>query len=127
VEARAGSIAGDSFDRSEEDDELDPVALNKAFVFASWSSIALVCLCFVRISEDLTQTCAPVHHPHHHRPPSPLFLPLRLRCWRFDRMGCCRNRMDLLLRHIRRPLPTLGEQARDHNDLFWNLQGTLHK
>lgn len=38
-----GSVAGDSFDRTEEDDELDPVSLNKAFNFAAWSSLTLVC------------------------------------------------------------------------------------
>jgi len=38
---RAGSFAGDSFDAQEESDELDPVALNKAFKFATWSSVAL--------------------------------------------------------------------------------------
>jgi len=35
------SIAGDSFDVKEEADELDPVALNKAFKFATWSSVGL--------------------------------------------------------------------------------------
>jgi hypothetical protein len=32
----------DSFDAEEIEDELDPVALNKAFRFAAWSSLALV-------------------------------------------------------------------------------------
>ncbi|KAF9559110.1 urea transporter [Agrocybe pediades] len=36
-----GSVAGDSFDQAEEDDELDPVQLNKAFRFATWSSLTL--------------------------------------------------------------------------------------
>ncbi|KAF6752823.1 urea transporter [Ephemerocybe angulata] len=40
VETKAASIA-DSFDRTEEENELDPVALTKAFKFASYSSIAL--------------------------------------------------------------------------------------
>ncbi|TFK24002.1 urea transporter [Coprinopsis marcescibilis] len=40
VVAKAESIA-DSFDRAEEDNELDPVALTKAFNFAAWSSISL--------------------------------------------------------------------------------------
>jgi hypothetical protein len=40
--AKPASIAGDSFDAREEEDELDPVALNKAFRFASWSSVGLV-------------------------------------------------------------------------------------
>ncbi|TEB29666.1 urea transporter [Coprinellus micaceus] len=40
VSTKAASIA-DSFDRTEEDKELDPVALTKAFNFASWSSIGL--------------------------------------------------------------------------------------
>jgi len=40
--ASKGSIAGDSFDAQEESDELDPVALNKAFIFATWSSVFLV-------------------------------------------------------------------------------------
>jgi Na+/proline symporter len=39
--AKPASIAGDSFDAREEEDELDPVALNKAFRFASWSSVGL--------------------------------------------------------------------------------------
>jgi hypothetical protein len=40
------SIAGDSFDAKEEEDELDPVALNKAYRFATWSSVALVRIFF---------------------------------------------------------------------------------
>ncbi|PPQ88172.1 hypothetical protein CVT25_005137 [Psilocybe cyanescens] len=36
-----GSVAGDSFDAREQEDELDPVALNKAFKFATWSSLGL--------------------------------------------------------------------------------------
>ncbi|KJA22557.1 hypothetical protein HYPSUDRAFT_652941 [Hypholoma sublateritium FD-334 SS-4] len=35
------SVAGDSFSGSEEEDELDPVALTKAFKFATYSSLAL--------------------------------------------------------------------------------------
>lgn len=42
MEKKAGSIAGDSFDAKEEENELDPVALNKAFKFATWSSVGLV-------------------------------------------------------------------------------------
>jgi len=42
VHEKPASIAGDSFDAKEESDELDPVALNKAFKFATWSSVALV-------------------------------------------------------------------------------------
>ncbi|KIK01605.1 hypothetical protein K443DRAFT_6784 [Laccaria amethystina LaAM-08-1] len=41
VVTKAGSVAGDSFDAAEEEDELDPVALNKAFKFASYSSVGL--------------------------------------------------------------------------------------
>ncbi|KAF8908145.1 hypothetical protein CPB84DRAFT_1843609 [Gymnopilus junonius] len=41
VEVRGSSIAGDSFDATEEESELDPDALNKAFKFATWSSIGL--------------------------------------------------------------------------------------
>ncbi|KAJ2935430.1 hypothetical protein H1R20_g1666, partial [Candolleomyces eurysporus] len=40
VSTKAASIA-DSFDANEEANELDPVALSKAFRFASWSSIGL--------------------------------------------------------------------------------------
>ena len=40
VSVTGGSVAGDSFQSSE--DELDPVALNKAFKFAATSSVALV-------------------------------------------------------------------------------------
>ena len=36
------SVSGDSFSGSEEEDELDPVALKKAFKFATYSSLALV-------------------------------------------------------------------------------------
>ncbi|KAF8184798.1 urea transporter [Pholiota molesta] len=36
------SVAGDSFTGSEEEDELNPVALNKAFKFATYSSLGLV-------------------------------------------------------------------------------------
>lgn len=42
VQDKAASIAGDSFDAKEETDELDPVALNKAFKFATWCSVGLV-------------------------------------------------------------------------------------
>jgi len=42
IHDRPASIAGDSFDAKEESDELDPVALTKAFKFATWSSVALV-------------------------------------------------------------------------------------
>jgi hypothetical protein len=38
---KAPSVA-DSFDAAEVDEELDPVALNKAFRFAAWSSLGLV-------------------------------------------------------------------------------------
>ncbi|KDR70212.1 hypothetical protein GALMADRAFT_144884 [Galerina marginata CBS 339.88] len=41
VEVKGSSIAGDSFDAVEEEDELDPIALNKAFRFATWSSVGL--------------------------------------------------------------------------------------
>ncbi|KIM43528.1 hypothetical protein M413DRAFT_382955 [Hebeloma cylindrosporum] len=41
VEVKSGSIAGDSFNAAEEEDELDPVALNKAFKFATYSSLGL--------------------------------------------------------------------------------------
>lgn len=41
VVTKAGSIAGESFDAAEEADELDPVALNKAFKFATYSSVGL--------------------------------------------------------------------------------------
>ncbi|TFK34666.1 urea transporter [Crucibulum laeve] len=41
VSEKAASVAGDSFDVSEEEDELDPVSLNKAFKFATWSSLIL--------------------------------------------------------------------------------------
>jgi hypothetical protein len=40
VSTKAASIA-DSFDATEEANELDPIALSKAYRFASWSSIAL--------------------------------------------------------------------------------------
>lgn len=40
VSVTGGSVAGDSYHTSE--DELDPVALNKAFKFAATSSVALV-------------------------------------------------------------------------------------
>ena len=39
---KSGSIAGDSFNATEEEDELDPVALKKAFKFATYSSVGLV-------------------------------------------------------------------------------------
>lgn len=42
VVTRAESIAGGSFDAVEEEDELDPVALKKAFKFATYSSVGLV-------------------------------------------------------------------------------------
>ena len=42
VHDKPASIAGDSFDAKEESDELDPEALNKAFKFATWSSVVLV-------------------------------------------------------------------------------------
>lgn len=41
VVTKAGSIAGESFDAAEEADELDPAALNKAFKFATYSSVGL--------------------------------------------------------------------------------------
>ena len=44
AQGKEGSIAGDSFDAQEESDELDPVALNKAFIFATWSSVFLASL-----------------------------------------------------------------------------------
>ena len=51
---KPASIAGDSFDGKEEDDELDPVALNKAFKFATWSSVGLVnFLFFFFVSPDI--------------------------------------------------------------------------
>lgn len=34
---------------AEVDDELDPVALNKAFIFASWSSVALLVIMIILI------------------------------------------------------------------------------
>ncbi|KAJ3572021.1 hypothetical protein NP233_g3366 [Leucocoprinus birnbaumii] len=40
VTTKAASVA-DSFDAAEQENELDPAKLNKAFRFASWSSIAL--------------------------------------------------------------------------------------
>ena len=42
VVTKAGSVAGESFDAAEEADELDPAALNKAFKFATYSSVGLV-------------------------------------------------------------------------------------
>lgn len=41
VYIKGSSVAGDSFDAVEEEDELNPIALNKAFRFATWSSIGL--------------------------------------------------------------------------------------
>jgi len=41
VNVKPGSVAGDSFDAIEEEEELDPVALNKAFIFATYSSVGL--------------------------------------------------------------------------------------
>ncbi|KAJ7035211.1 urea transporter [Mycena alexandri] len=45
---KAPSVA-DSFDAAEIDDELDPVALNKAFRFAAWSSLALLVVLIILI------------------------------------------------------------------------------
>ncbi|PPQ71203.1 hypothetical protein CVT26_011016 [Gymnopilus dilepis] len=41
VKGSSSSISGDSFDAVEEESELDPVALKKAFRFATWSSVGL--------------------------------------------------------------------------------------
>ncbi|KAJ7723668.1 urea transporter [Mycena metata] len=45
---KAPSVA-DSFDAAEVDEELDPVALNKAFRFAAWSSLALLVVLIILI------------------------------------------------------------------------------
>lgn len=42
VEKEKTPSVADSFDAAEIDDELDPVALDKAFRFAAWSSLVLV-------------------------------------------------------------------------------------
>ncbi|KAJ6629356.1 urea transporter [Mycena sp. CBHHK59/15] len=47
-EKTAPSVA-DSFDASEVEDELNPVALNKAFRFAAWSSLALLLVLIILI------------------------------------------------------------------------------
>jgi hypothetical protein len=39
---KTSSVVAGSFDAAEAENELDPVALNKAFRFAAWSSLALV-------------------------------------------------------------------------------------
>ncbi|KAF8995977.1 urea transporter [Cyathus striatus] len=41
ITTKAASVTGDSFLAGGEDDELDPASLNKAFRFATWSSLSL--------------------------------------------------------------------------------------
>jgi Na+/proline symporter len=41
VATKASSVSGDSFLADAEEDELDPIALKKAFKFATWSSLTL--------------------------------------------------------------------------------------
>ncbi|KAJ6494051.1 urea transporter [Mycena vitilis] len=48
VKEKTISVA-DSFDAAEVEDELDPVALNKAFRFAAWSSLALLLVLIILI------------------------------------------------------------------------------
>jgi hypothetical protein len=100
VVTKAGSVAGDSFDAAEEEDELDPVALNKAFKFASYSSVGLVWHLRSSVFPD-RQLIAflAVYRPYHPRPSSPLLLPLRLHHLWLDRLGCRWYCLDLLFCH----------------------------
>lgn len=110
---------------AEVDDELDPVALNKAFIFASWSSVALVSSIFSHlILMHLTFLAIQLARYHDHSYSSPPLLCLhRLFQGRVDCLGHRWDCLDLLFCHRGGALPSLGESCRFDADCEGNCQG----
>ena len=112
VHDKAASIAGDSFDAKEETDELDPVALNKAFKFATWSSVVLVnFLILSAMSSSIPDflLLLLVRRPYSPHTTSALLLSTCLHCCWICRMGFGWYCVDVLVLVYCRSVSSLRE------------------
>ena len=98
------------------DPDLDPVALDKAFRFAAWSSLALVCIFSYALDHILTAPYLPdAYHAHTDSSPSLLCEHHFRRAWAHC-MGRHRNYLVLLFCVYCRALPAVGESCRSYSD-----------
>lgn len=102
---------------SEEDDDLDPVALNKAFRFAAWSSLALVRILIHECSTtDLSVDFSASRLDYYH-PISAFLCPNDLRSRWAHRVGGHWHYLDIHVCHYRRDISSMGEPSRSESDI----------
>ena len=121
VKGSSSSISGDSFDAVEEESELDPVALKKAFRFATWSSVGLVCPKRVPGIAFSLINVVPVRRSYLDHSSATVLLFAHLQCKGLDRLGGRWYCLDIFVSHFGRIVPSLREQARTRS----NNQRTL--
>ena len=103
-----------------EDNDLDPVALQKAFTFAARSSVVLVCVLSVTLrNPELISSCLDAPLPRRYSTPVVL---RTYRIWRqrADRLGRYRDSVDLLQCLHGRDIPALREQGCYRTNISWH-------
>ena len=102
------------------DPDLDPAALDKAFRFAAWSSLALVGIFSYALDQMLMKLRLPDDYHARANPSPPLFREHRFwRGWAHC-MGRHRNILVLLFCLHCRAVPTVGESCRSGSDFAGN-------
>jgi hypothetical protein len=101
-----------SFDAVQGEDELDPIALTKAFKFATWSSLGLVCCRRVNHAINFDLTPYGLVRRDDHRYPSSSVLRLHnIRNGWSNCMGGYWDHLDVLFCYCSCSLPTMGESG----------------
>ena len=107
------------------DPDLDPVELDKAFRFAAWSSVVLVCIFsyISRLPDADNMLSLPDACLAHSCPFPSLFRAHCFRCAWAHRVGRHRNPLVFLFRFHCRTVSVVGESCRSCSDITWNLEG----
>jgi hypothetical protein len=113
-------------------DDLDPEALQKAFRFAAWSSIILVCverqLVWLFLFLSLTCSCMlqrTASHIHYRDPSALIFCPNHLWNARPDRMGRNWDPLGVPVCFHRHYLPALRESGSFGDGFAWDGKGAV--